>query len=333
MISIVIPSWNGRHLLEKSIPPLSAQLDGHGEIIVVDNGSTDGTEEWLCRQWPHVKTMHLPANLGFAGGVNAGITAAGSNDVILVNNDTEALDGWFDALRQAAADFPDYHLFASRVLLAEAPDRIDTVGDGFTIAGFGYKKGWLESDGVAFDTPVEVFGASGCAVYIRRDVFRKIGLFDERFFAFGEDLDFSFRARIAGFRVMYVPGARILHAVRATAAPSHTLYWYHRNLLWILIKDLPASLWMLYGPHIIMHMSLVVCRSALRGWLTIYCRSLYEAFRGISVMLRDRKEIQSCRCVPIGELRKFMDAGWLRIHWHLHRSKSRYEQTRRSGQA
>ncbi|MBN1879985.1 glycosyltransferase family 2 protein [bacterium] len=325
MISIIIPSWNGRHLLEKSIPALVDQIDGKGKIIVVDNGSDDGTVEWLKSVWPEVRCLMLPSNKGFSGAVNEGITASESNDVILVNNDTEALPGWFDALRIAAGTHPDFHIFASRVLLADSREHIDTVGDGFTVAGFGYKHGWLEVDGPRYDQPSEVFAASGCAVYIRRNVFRTIGLFDEHFFAFGEDLDFCFRARLAGFRVMYIPDARILHAVRATSIPSNTLFWYHRNLQWTLMKNLPVALWLLYGPHILLHIGFVAVRSVSGRWFKVYVRSLSAALKGLPVMLARRKEIQAHRKVKLGDIMSFIDWNWPMIHWNLHQARLRYD--------
>ncbi len=324
MISIVIPSWNGRHLLETSIPAISAQTDKTHEIIVVDNGSTDGTGNWLRECWPNVKCVELTQNQGFSGGVNVGISAAGGNDVILVNNDTQAAPGWLNALIKASLSHPEYHIFASRVLMAETPHRIDTAGDGFTIAGFGYKIGWLQPDGPEYDYSREIFSASGCAVYIRREVFRTIGIFDEQFFAFGEDLDFSFRARLAGFRVMYTPDARIYHSVRATASPVNTLFWYHRNLIWLLVKNLPCTLWFLYGPHILIHAGFIAFRSLAGGWLRIYLRSLGAAVKGIPSMLRKRSEIQSSRRISIAELRKGIEANWISIHWKLHKAKCAY---------
>lgn len=320
MISIIIPTWNGRHLLEESIPALLHQDGPERDILVVDNGSKDGTGIWLKEKYPEIQCISLPENRGFSAAVNAGIQAAGGNDVILVNNDTRAAPRWFERLSHAASTFPEYHIFSSRVLLMDPPDRIDTVGDGFCIAGFGYKIAWLQKD---IDVPAEfreVFGASGCAVYIRRSVIDRIGEFDEDFFAFGEDLDFSFRARLAGFRVMSVPDARIHHSVRATAAPQQTLFWYHRNLLWLLIKNMPWQLLCLYFPHLVAQMFLVLITSIFRGWFPVYIRSMKAALRGLPEMLRKRHQIQAKRSVSIRNIRHQLDADWIGIHLRLHRA-------------
>ncbi|MGB3977102.1 MAG: glycosyltransferase family 2 protein [bacterium] len=321
MISVIIPSWNGRHLLETALPSLIKQLPKQVSVIVVDNGSTDGTVEWINENWKTVITMALPENLGFSGAVNTGIAAAGEDDIILLNNDTEALPGWLNALLEARDKFPDFHVFTSRVLYAEPPHLIDTVGDGFTIAGFGYKKGWLEQDGTDFDKHKEVFSASGCAMLIRREVIKEIGLFDEDFFAFGEDIDFSFRARLAGFRVLYVPDAKLYHSVRSTAAPKQTLYWYHRNLVWILVKNLPFYLWLLYWPHILAHMIWIGIRSLAGNWFVIYCRSLASACYGIPKKMKQRSDIQNARNVKIKDIRELIDSNWVGVHWQLYRKK------------
>lgn len=323
MISVVIPSWNGRHLLETAIPALLRQLPEQAQIIVVDNGSTDGSVEWMNAEWKTVITIALPENKGFSGAVNAGIAAAGDNDVVLVNNDTEALPGWMDALFDARSRFQQFHIFSSRVLHAEPPHLVDTAGDGFTIAGFGYKKGWLKPDGPDFDQPAEVFSASGCAMLIRREVIQRIGMFDEDFFAFGEDLDFCFRARLAGFRVLYIPNAKIFHAVRSTASSHQTLFWYHRNLVWTLVKNLPASLWFLYAPHICLHLILMTVRSLMGGWFKLFCRSMSAAVRGLPQMLERRRSIQGMRAVRPADIRRHIDANWVGIHWELHKRNKR----------
>ncbi|MCD4653746.1 glycosyltransferase family 2 protein [bacterium] len=327
MISIVIPSWNGLHLLKTCLPALLRQTAPEYEIIVVDNGSEDGTAKWLIAEYSGVRCIRLRENMGFCGAVNRGIKAAGRNDVILLNNDTEVCAGWLNALATAVTDHPGFHLFASRVIMAESPHRIDTLGDGFTIAGFGYKLGWLQPDKDVFKEPREVFGGSGCALYIRRIVVDVAGLFDEDFFAFGEDLDFSFRARLSGFRVLSVPDARILHAVRATAPAEKTLFWYHRNLIWLLVKNLPWQLFLLYSPHIFLHILLVLMRSIIRGWALLYLKSLAAAVSGIPNMMKKRRQIQSQRKTSLNELRNHLDANWVGIHLKLHRAKKSMDQS------
>ncbi|HPQ39172.1 MAG TPA: glycosyltransferase family 2 protein [bacterium] len=321
MISIVIPTWNGRHLLERSLPALLHQVDSTTTIIVVDNGSSDGTCDWIEETYPDVRRIGFPENRGFSAAVNEGIRAAGTSDVILVNNDTLAEPEWLNRLVNAASTYTEYHMFASRVLLMDPPDHLDTIGDGFTIAGFGYKIAWLHHDDDVPRELREVFGASGCAVYIRRCVFDRIGVFDEDFFAFGEDLDFSFRARLAGYRILSVPDARIHHAVRATAVKDHTLFWYHRNIIWLILKNFPWQLLCLYMPHLIAQNILVCATSILRGWFSVYVRSMRAAIQGIPAVLVKRRIVQKQRRIPVRAIRDVLDANWIGIHIRLHRAK------------
>ncbi len=326
MTTIIIPSWNGCHLLKTLIPSLDDQLADDISAMVVDNGSTDETVEWLTHNWPRIKIIALPDNLGFAGAVNAGIKACGDDDVILLNNDTIVQKGWLKALISARDTFTDVHIFASRILNARPPYHIDTAGDGFTIAGFGYKIGWLEKDSSKFDVPQEVFAASGCSVLIRREVFNFVGLFDEDFFAFGEDLDFCFRARLAGFRVLYIPDAKVHHMVRATASSEQTLFWYHRNLMWLLCKNLPGILLLLYWPHILANILLVGVRSVFRGWFGIYIRCLFAAISGLPTMIKKRWQIQKNRIAHVNLMRDQFDGNWIAIHLRLHQARKNYNE-------
>lgn len=205
MISIVIPTWNGRHLLENCLESLTRQTYADMEVIVVDNGSTDDTVKWITETHPASICIELPENIGFAGAVNRGIQGASGSEIVLMNNDTIAEPTWLEALVTAASEHPDYHIFASKVI-RDTDNRIDTVGDGFAIAGFGYKIGWMQSpDNPEFQISKRRFGASGCSVLYRRELFEDIGDFDESFFAFAEDLDLSFRALLAGYSCLYVP--------------------------------------------------------------------------------------------------------------------------------
>ncbi len=317
MISVVIPTWNGRHLLESCLESLNRQTLSDFEIIIVDNGSTDGTVEWLTENHPGIICIGLEDNIGFSGGVNRGIHRADGSEIVLMNNDTVAEPTWLEALHEAAGDYPDYHIFASKVI-RETDHRIDTVGDGFAIAGFGYKIGWMRSpEDPEFNSIQRRFGASGCSVLFRREVFEDIGDFDETFFAFAEDLDLSFRALLAGYRCLYVPDSVIYHAVRATAHQEKTLFWYHRNIIWLLYKNLPFPLWILYSPHILLHMILVAIRSACQGWLRVYLRSIREGLKGIRAKRDQRQLIQKMRRVPLKEVRRMMTGNWVRVHWQL----------------
>ncbi|MBN1356366.1 glycosyltransferase family 2 protein [bacterium] len=319
MISVVIPTWNGKDLLRTCLDSLAIQTCSDFEIIVVDNGSSDGTDRWIRETHPKITCITLTENRGFASAVNAGIKASNGEYVALLNNDTRVDSRWISVLKDSLREHPEIDVFASKVLIMDAPDRIDTAGDGFTIAGFGYKIGWLKpaSD---YQYPRIVFGASGCAALYRKKMFETIGLFDEEFFAFAEDLDLSFRALNAGFRSLYIPEALVYHKVRATAQPGDTFSLYHRNLMWLIFKNMPAGLLFLYAPHILANWILVGIRSLRNGDLTRYIRSLAMGFKGLPGMRIKRKDIQKTRRVSLGTIRKRLDGNWIRIHWMLMKS-------------
>jgi len=317
VITIVIPTWNGLHLLEPCFESLKSQSYRDFEIIVVDNGSRDGTVEWIRSQNPEIKLICLDENLGFAGAVNLGIKAATGDLIVLMNNDTRASENWLLALHKASQDYPDYAIFASKVLIDEPPFLIDTAGDGYTIAGFGYKIGWMRGEGSGTDHTKRIFGASGCSVLYRREVFEMIGDFDEDFFAFAEDLDLSFRALLAGYMCLYVPESKIYHAVRATAPKQQTLYLYHRNLIWLNYKNVPAVLMALYGTHMLLHMILVGARSIIQGWFPVYCKSIRDGLTGLKKMHKKRILVQNMRRVSVKEIRTMLTGNWIKIHWEL----------------
>ncbi len=316
---VIIPSWNGRHLLIECLNSLKLQTDSGFSICVVDNGSTDGTVDWLRTEHPAVDVVSLSSNEGFSRAVNEGIRRVSDDVIILLNNDTVAWPDWIEQCKKAIQEFPQFSIFSSKVLIHNSGGRIDTAGDAFTIAGFGYKRGWCEP-GDGFDRVTEVFGASGCAMIIRRRVIDAIGDFDDDFFAFGEDLDFCFRARLAGFRVGYYPPAVIEHRVRATALPRQTSFLYYRNLTWLILKNLPAGALIRCLPHILANNVLMFVRACIRGEMMTYVRGIAAAMQGLGRMWKKRRKIQSTRVIDTKAVMALLERDWIGVHRRLHRA-------------
>jgi GT2 family glycosyltransferase len=250
VIAVVVPNWNGAARLPACIRSLAAQTAGDVEIVVVDNGSVDESlavlEELAAEVAPVVLTVVRNAtNLGFAGGVNAGIAAAldrGARAVALFNNDAVADPGWLAALVAELDARPDVAIVTSRFLLGDGRT-VDSTGDFYTSWGVPYPR-----DRDAPSEPVrpsgEVFGGSGGASLYRAGLFADIGLFDERFFVLFEDVDLSFRARLAGHRAWYCADAVAYHDQGATqrTVSGMAARQYVRNLPLLLVKDVPARL-------------------------------------------------------------------------------------------
>lgn len=239
--SVIVLNWNGRQLLEECVESILAQTFDDFETIVVDNGSTDGSARMLAERYANVRTVILPANLGFAGGNNAGIREAKGKYIILLNNDTAVDPGWLCALRAAVQRHPEAGMFTPKILNYYRRDEIDNTGHVLFADGLARGRHRLERDDGRFDEEEEAFYPSGCAGVYRREMLDRIGLLDESFFAYGEDTDLGLRARWAGWTCYYVPTAIVYHKYSATTgkySPGKA-FLVERNRCWILLKNFP----------------------------------------------------------------------------------------------
>ena len=210
MISVIIPNWNGEAILPTCLDSLRRQSYREFEIIVVDNASTDTSCQVVWERYPEVRLVELPANLGLTGGVNAGIRQARGEAIALLNNDTEAEPHWLEALTQALQEHPEAGSVASKILLFDRRHIIHSAGDYYRRDGIPGNRGvWQEDHGQY--RPGWVFGGCGGAVVYRRSLLEDVGLLDEDYFMYSEEVDLCYRLRRAGWEVWWVPGARVLH--------------------------------------------------------------------------------------------------------------------------
>lgn len=243
LFSVVVLSWNGRSLLEECLESVLAQTLGDFELLLVDNGSTDGTQEWVRERWgEQVRLVALSENRGFAGGNNAGIQRALGRWVVLLNNDTAVHPGWLAALAAAVGRHPDAGMFTPKILNYWRRDEIDNTGHLIYPDGLARGRHRLERDDGRFDQEGEALWPSGCAGVYRRELFDDVGLLDESFFAYAEDVDLGLRARWAGWECWYVPAAVVYHKYSATAGAysPRKAFLVERNRLWVLLKNFPA---------------------------------------------------------------------------------------------
>lgn len=240
-VTVVIPNWNGRHLLPACLAALGEQSFSDFEIVVVDNGSTDGSVGWIQESYPGVRVLVNQENLGFAVAVNQGIRASQGKYVALLNSDTRAGDHWLASLVDAAEADPQVGMCASKMLFADRMDVINSAGICLDLAGITWDCRGGEVDDDSDQDPQEVFGPCGGAALYRRTMLEEIGLFDEDFFAYLEDVDLAWRARRAGWRALYVPAARVLHHHSATSVEGSPFKSVHlgRNKIWLLVKNYP----------------------------------------------------------------------------------------------
>ncbi len=245
LASVIIVNWNGKDYLKTCLDSLKTQSYPNIEVIVVDNGSKDGSVDFLNQYYlPFVKVIANRENLGFSGGNNVGIRAAKGQYILLLNNDTEADQKWIEELIREAENNPAVGMCASKIYSFSQRNIIDVAGHLLYRDGLNRGRGRLEKDAGQYDAVEEVFFPSGCAALYRKEMLDEIGLFDETFFAYGDDTDIGLRGRIAGWKCLYVPTAIVYHRYSgSTSAYSPSkVFWVERNRVWILIKYFPISM-------------------------------------------------------------------------------------------
>lgn len=242
-VSIIIPNWNGQEILKECLNSLNKQSFRDFEVIVVDNGSNDGSVQMLHKLFSDTVIIKLKKNIGFAPAVNQGIAKSKSKYIVLMNNDTEAEKNWLKELVSVLEASPEYSIAASKMLFFKHRSKINTAGDQITRYGWAKQRGFGQDQKV-FNTQEPIFAASAGAAIYRRELFSKIGLFDEKFFAYIEDVDLCFRAQLAGYKCIFVPKAKIYHHVSLTTKKISNKgeYLTVRNTLLMVYKNFPTKL-------------------------------------------------------------------------------------------
>jgi GT2 family glycosyltransferase len=245
LVSVIIPNWNGRKFLAECIDSLKEQTFRDFETILVDNGSTDGSAELAEERYSgFLRIIRNSNNLGFTGGNNIGIQAARGEFIVLLNNDTWTEPTWLEELVKAIGPDPRVGMWASKVYSYFQRDQIEAVGELIYWDGLNRARGQYEQDRGQYEEKEEIFFPPGCGGMYRKRVFDEVGLFDEDFFAYGDDAEIGIRARMAGWRCFYVPKAILYHKNSGSTAPYSPLkaFYVERNRFWITVKYFPMSL-------------------------------------------------------------------------------------------
>ena len=279
-VSVVIPNYNGKRFLAACLKALLSDAP-EAELLVVDNGSADGSRELVEREFPGVRLIALDQNYGFPRAVNEGIRAASRPYVILLNNDTEVLPGFTDALADALeADGRAFSAQAKLISLQD-PERIDDAGNYYCALGWAFARG-KDRPAACYEKPGAVFAACAGAAAYRRELFEKIGSFDEAHFAYLEDIDVGWRARIAGYRNLYVPSAKVLHAGSGTSGSRYNEFKVSlssRNNIYLIWKNMPFLQILLNLPLLAAGFGLKYLFFMKKGFGRTYAKGLREGFR------------------------------------------------------
>ena len=248
--TIIIPNYNGMAYLENCLASLRGEP---ARVIVVDNGSTDGSRELVQEKFPKVRLISLDRNYGFCRAVNRGMEASETTYVILLNNDTEAQPGFVKALEKAMDGDERVFSGAARMVRMDAPSRIDDAGDYYCALGWAFAAG-RDKPPENYVAPREIFSACGGACIYRRRILQKIGMLDENHFAYLEDVDLGYRARLYGFRNLYVPGAVVRHAGSASSGSRYNAFKAEltaRNSVYLAYKNMPPGQMLLNLPFLL----------------------------------------------------------------------------------
>lgn len=242
---IVILNWNGAEHLRRFLPSVVAAAPADVEVVVADNGSTDGSTEVLAAEFPSVRVLRLDRNYGFAGGYNRALSQVEADYYLLLNSDVETPAGWLEPILDVLEREPDVAVVSPKLVSWVDRTRFEYAGasGGFIdFLGYPFCRGRIlkqvEADEGQYDDARDVFWVSGAAFCCRADVFRALGGFDDDFFAHMEEIDLCWRMQLAGYRVRVVPGSTVYHlggGTLTTDSPAKVFY-NHRNNLAMLYK-------------------------------------------------------------------------------------------------
>jgi GT2 family glycosyltransferase len=295
-VSVVIPNWNGLRWLPECLRSLAAQTRPAQEVIVVDNGSRDGSLEHLRDEHPGVRVLAQDRNTGFAYAANRGIEAASGEMVALINTDVVLSPDWLQRMAAALASQPAAAAVAGKMLSIDDPGRIYDAGDVLRRDGACDQRGRFGPDDGRFDAPGEVFGACAGAALYRRAAVIGAGGFDERFFAYLEDVDLALRLRLRGWTCAYEP-ATCRHAGEGSSGQLAGGHWplVARNTIVLVVKAFPVR-W----AGLVVYRQLGWIRHARRERrLRAHLRGLVAAVPLLGHALRERRALRQTATVPI----------------------------------
>jgi GT2 family glycosyltransferase len=319
---VVVVNWNRRELLRHALFSLRSQTNSDFEIVLVDNGSRDGSVEMVRSDFSEVRFLENGENRGFCAANNQGIAAARGRFIALLNNDAEAEPQWLEELCRAFDYGSDVGMAASKILVHENPKRIDKVGHLIYADGQNRGRGAGTLDCGQFDRVEEVLWPDGCAAMYRKRMLEEIGGFDEDFFAYGDDAELGLRARIAGWRCIYVPQAVVRHHRGATLGIQSVrrLELIERNRVLLALKLFPWSLLWLNPAFYLARLAAGIWASAqglgetalYPGWRGRWrmARALFlgdlKALGMAPRMLRKRHQVAGLRKLSPAEVRRLI---------------------------
>lgn len=287
-VSVVIPNFNGIAFLDSVLASLEGQTLSNFEVILVDNGSTDGSCSFVTANYPWVHLIELSENFGFCGAVNAGIRAAKAPYVLLLNNDTEVKEDFVEEMLAAIRRHKNAFSCGARMVQYHDRDRLDDVGNYYCALGWSFARG-RGKDIHAYETEDKIFSACAGAAIYRKKIIEKIGYFDEEHFAYLEDTDIGYRARIYGYENWYAPKAIVYHVGSGTSGTRYNQFktrYSSRNNIYLIYKNMPLLQIILNLPFLAAGFLIKFLFFAIKGMGKEYAAGIKNGF---SISMKNKK--------------------------------------------
>jgi GT2 family glycosyltransferase len=302
---VVVPNWNGKDIIKPCLESLTRQSMPL-TIVVVDNGSTDGSADFIRDKFPEVQLLINDKNKGFAGGVNTGLRFAIENKfkyAALLNSDAVVEEDWAVRLCRTLDKNIRAGIVTSKIIDKSA-ETLDSTGEFYSTWGLAFPRGRGETDQGQYDDQKAIFGASGGASLYRVKMLEQIGLFDEDFFLYYEDVDISFRAQLAGWKILFEPSAITYHAIGATSSRVAGLTTYHtlKNLPLLFWKNVPSGLLLKAFPRFVVAYFAIYFSALARGQFGPATKGLLLSILLWPKKLVQRYKIQSSRKVTASDI-------------------------------
>ena len=277
--TIIIPNYNGLKFMDECIRSLNAQTYPNFRTLVVDNGSTDGSVEWLKEH--QIDTIFLPENTGFSGAVNVGIKAADTPYVLLLNNDVRVDEYFVAEMVRAIGQSERIFSVSSRMIQMYHPDRLDDAGNYYCALGWAYARG-KGKDIHTYEKEEKIFASCAGAAIYRKKIFDELGYFDEEHFAYLEDMDVGYRARIYGYENWYAPDAMVYHVGSGTSGSRYNQFkirYSSRNNIYLIYKNMPVLQIIINLPFLVAGFGIKILFFTLKGFGREYIAGIKNGFQ------------------------------------------------------
>lgn len=305
-VSVIIPNFNGLAYLEGVLSGLERQSMKNFEVILVDNGSTDGSCAFVAAQYSWVHIIELSENFGFSRAVNEGIKAARAPYVLLLNNDTEVEPDFLKEMTEGLQRHKKAFSCQAKMIQFHDREKMDDGGNYYCALGWAFAGGKGKA-AERYDKEKKIFSSCAGAAIYRKKIFEKIGYFDDEHFAYLEDLDVGYRARIYGYENWYIPGAVVYHVGSGTSGSRYNQFkirYSSRNNIYMIYKNMPLLQMILNLPFLLVGFGMKILFFCLKGYGREYLAGIKNGFQ---LSVKGRKVPFSLKHFP----------AYCKIQWEL----------------